>query len=194
MPIAQKINFISEQDYLEGEKISDIKHEYMDGDVYAMSGAHANHNRLAGNFHTALNIHLKGKPCQPYMSDMKVKTGRNFFYPDVLVDCSDMDGYFTETPTLIIEVLSKSTRKMDETTKRLLYLQIPTLLEYILVEQDIVRIEVARRSEGWQPMRYFLGDEIVLESVGLTLQVEDIYERVNNEDMREWLAAKAIQP
>ncbi|PTQ89596.1 Uma2 family endonuclease [Agitococcus lubricus] len=190
MPIAKKVNFVSEQDYLEGEKNSDIKHEYMDGDVYAMSGAHANHNRLAGNFHTALNVHLKGKPCQPYMSDMKVKIGRNFFYPDVLVDCSDVDGYFTETPTLIIEVLSKSTRKMDETTKRLLYLQIPTLLEYILVEQDIVRIEVARRSEGWQPMRYFLGDEIVLESVGLTLQVEDIYERVNNEDMREWLAAK----
>lgn len=194
MPIAKKINFVSEQDYLEGEKISDIKHEYMDGYVYAMSGAHANHNRLAGNFHTALNVHLKGKPCQPYMSDMKVKTGSHFFYPDVLVDCSDVDGYFTETPTLIIEVLSKSTRKMDETTKRLLYLQIPTLLEYILVEQDIVRIEVARRSEGWQPMRYFLGDEIVLESVSLTLQVEDIYERVNNEDMREWLEAKAIQP
>lgn len=190
MPIAKKINFVSEQDYLEGEKISDIKHEYMDGDVYAMSGAHANHNRLAGNFHTALNVHLKGKPCQPYMSDMKVKIGHNFFYPDVLVDCSNVDGYFTETPTLIIEVLSKSTRKMDETTKRLLYLQIPTLLEYILVEQDIVRIEVARRSEGWQPMRYFLGDEVVLESVGLTLNVEDIYERVNNEDMREWLAAK----
>ena len=79
---------------------------------------------------------------------------------------------------------------MDETTKRLLYLQIPTLQEYILVEQDIVRIEVARRSEGWQPMRYFLGDEIVLESVGLTMQVEDIYDRVKNEDMREWLAAK----
>lgn len=194
MPIAKKINFVSEQDYLEGEKISDIKHEYMDGDVYAMSEAHANHNRISLNFATALSAHLKGKPCQPYMSDMKVKIDRNYFYPDVLVDCSDVDGYFTETPILIIEVLSKSTRKMDETTKRLLYLQIPTLLEYILVEQDIVRIEVARRSEGWQPMRYFLGDEIVLESVGLTLQVEDIYERVNNEDMREWLEVKAIQP
>jgi Uma2 family endonuclease len=177
MPIAKKINFVSEQDYLEGEKISDIKHEYMDGDVYAMSGAHANHNYLAGNLHTALNVHLKGKPCRPFTSDMKVKIGRNYFYPDVFVDCSDVDGYFTETPTLIIEVLSKSTRRMDETTKRMMYLQIPTLLEYILVEQDIVRIEVARRSEGWQPMRYFLGDDIRLESVGLTLQVEDIYER-----------------
>lgn len=187
MPVAKEMTFVSEADYLEGEKISDIKHEYMDGDVYAMSGAHANHNYLAGNLHTALNVHLKGKPCRPFTSDMKVKIGHNYFYPDVFVDCSDVDGYFTETPTLIIEVLSKSTRRMDETTKRMMYLQIPTLLEYVLVEQDIVRIEVARRSEGWQPMRYFLGDDIRFESVGLTLSVADIYDRVKNEDMREWL-------
>ena len=191
MPIAKEIAFISETDYLEGEKLSDIKHEYMNGEVFAMSGAHANHNYIAGNFHTALNVHLKGKPCRPYISDMKVKIASNYFYPDVLVDCSDVDGYFTETPTLIVEVLSKSTRRMDETTKRMLYLQIPTLQEYILVEQDIVRIEVARRSEGWQPMRYFLGDEVVLESVGLTLKVEDIYDRVRNEDMREFLEAQS---
>ncbi|HNJ86957.1 MAG TPA: Uma2 family endonuclease, partial [Agitococcus sp.] len=83
-----------------------------------------------------LHMHLKSKSCQAYALRMKIKVGQNYFYPDVLVDCSDVDGYFTETPTLIIEVLSKSTRKLDETTKWLLYLQIPTLLEYILVEQD----------------------------------------------------------
>ncbi len=190
MPIAKKENFVSEQDYLEGELVTTFKNELIDGHIYPMADESARHNVLTGNFATALHMHLKSTSCQAYALRMKVKVGQNYFYPDVLVDCSDVDGYFTETPTLIIEVLSKSTRKMDETTKRLLYLQIPTLLEYILVEQDIVRIEVARRSEGWQPMRYFLGDEIMLESVGLTLKVEDIYERVNNEDMREWLEAK----
>ncbi len=118
---------------------------------------------------------------------MKIKVGDNYFYPDVFVDCSDVDGYFTETPVLIVEVLSKSTRRIDETTKRMMYLQIPTLLEYVLVEQDIVRIEVARRSEGWQPMRYFLGDDILFESVSLTLNVADIYDRVKNDDMKDLL-------
>ena len=177
---------ISETDYLEGELVADFKNEYLNGHVYAMADENANHNRLTGNMLTALSMHLKGKPCQTYALRMKVKIGHNYFYPDVLVDCSDIDGYFTETPTLIVEVLSKSTRRMDETTKRMLYLQIPTLQEYILVEQDIVRIEVSRRSEGWQPMLYFLGDEIVLESVGLPLKVENIYDRVNNKDIKAW--------
>lgn len=183
---------ISEAEYLAGEKISDIKHEYIDGHVYAMSGAHANHNRLTGNIHTAFNIHLKGKPCQPYASDMKVKVGSKYFYPDVLVDCSDLNGYFTESPIILVEVLSKSTRRMDETTKRVIYLQIPTLQEYVLIEQDFVKIEVVRKSEGWQPMRYYLGDEITFASIGLTLTVEEIYQRVNNEEITEWLAIKAI--
>lgn len=94
-----------------------------------MTDENANHNRLTGNILTALSMHLKGKPCQTYALRMKVKAGHNYFYPDVFVDCSDVDGYFTETPTMIVEVLSKSTRRMDETTKRMLYLQIPTLQE-----------------------------------------------------------------
>ncbi|HMY01322.1 MAG TPA: Uma2 family endonuclease [Agitococcus sp.] len=101
-----------------------------------MADESARHNVLTGNFATVLHMHLKSTSCQSYALRMKVKVGQNYFYPDVLVDCSDVDGYSTETPTLIIEVLSKSTRKLDETTKWLLYLQIPTLLEYILVEQD----------------------------------------------------------
>ena len=119
-------HWISAADYLAGEKTTDVKHEYLDGQVYAMSGASFNHNLIAGNLHTALNVHLKGKPCRPFISDAQVKIGNNYFYPDVLVDCSDTEGYFTETPTLIVEVLSKTTRRLDETTKRMLYLQIPT--------------------------------------------------------------------
>lgn len=184
---------ISEADYLEGEKLSDIKHEYIDGYVYAMSGASINHSRIAGNVHTAFNIHLKGKSCQPYTSDVKVKIGSKYFYPDVTVDCSDAEGYFTESPSIIVEVLSKSTRRMDETTKRLAYAQIPSLQEYVLIEQDFVDVEIVRRSNGWQSEHFYLGDSITLNAIDLTLTVEEIYERVKNEDVTEWLAAKQAQ-
>ncbi len=193
MPLAKQVTFISEEDYLAGEKISAIKHEYVDGDVFAMSGASASHNRLAVNLTTAFNIHLKGKPCQPYAADMKVKVGSKYFYPDVLVDCSQIDdsSYYTESPVIIVEVLSKSTRRMDETTKRVAYLQIPSLQEYVLIEQDFVDIEVVRRSSGWQSQRYYLGDEVHFESIGLTLTVEEIYDRVNNAELLEWRQLQA---
>jgi Uma2 family endonuclease len=183
---------ISEADYLEGELHSDIKHEYINGDVYVMSGAKANHNRIASNINRKFGNHLEGTPCEPFASDMKVKVGSQYFYPDVLVDCSNIKGsdVFTESPTIIVEVLSKSTRKMDETTKRFAYMQIPTLQEYVIIEQDIVDIEIVRKSDGWQPRHYYLGDEIIFESIELTLTVDEIYDRVDNEDMVEWLLKK----
>ncbi len=159
--------WVSEQDYLNGELHSDIKHEYIDGEVFAMSGASANHNLLAGNVFLALGLHLKGKPCRPFTSDMKVKIGTKYFYPDVLVDCSDFSGqdYFTQSPVLIVEVLSKSTQQYDKTLKIKTYLQIESLQEYVLIEQDKAEIEVLRKSQGWQPSYYFLGDTITFESV-----------------------------
>lgn len=186
---------ISEADYLEGEKLSAIKHEYIDGEVYAMSGASANHNRIAGNFFTALSIKLRNKPCQPYTSDMKVKIDSKFFYPDVLVDCSNLSGnsYFSESPTLLVEVLSKSTRQIDEKLKRQLYTQIPTLQEYVLIEQDFVDVEIIRRRTGWQSEHYFLGEDVSFEAVDLTISVEDIYYRVDNSDVIEWLEKKTAE-
>jgi Uma2 family endonuclease len=186
------IAMISEEEYLQGESSSEIKYEYIDGYVYAMSGAKAAHNRIAGNIHAAFHAHLKGKSCQPYISDMKVKVGSKYFYPDVLVDCSNItdDSTFTESPRILVEVLSKSTRRMDETTKRVAYMQIETLQEYVLVEQDIVDIEVVRRSHGWLPEHYYLGDEITFASIDLTISVEEIYDRIQNADIVEWLQAK----
>ena len=184
---------LSEAEYLAGEEISDIKHEYIDGQVYAMSGASANHNRLAGNVHTAFNVHLKGKSCQPYTSDMKVKIGSRYFYPDVMVDCSDVEGYFTETPVILVEVLSKSTKQIDKTIKLNSYKKIPTLQEYVLIEQDSVEIEILRRKTGWQPEYYFLGDSLSFESIALILTVEEIYDRVKNTDITEWLTKKALE-
>lgn len=191
MATAQQSAFISEQDYLAGEQNSDVKHEYIDGQIYAMSGAHANHNRLSATLMREIGNHLKGKPCQPYASDMKVKVGSKYFYPDVMVDCSDSTDYYTETPILLVEILSKSTRRMDETTKRVAYMQIPTLQEYVLIEQDFSKIEVMRRCDDWRSATYLLGDNVTFISIGLTLAVEEIYDRVQNEDIAEWLQKKA---
>jgi Uma2 family endonuclease len=181
--------WISIEDYLAGEMVSEIKHEYYAGEVVAMSGASKNHERIKGNVAASLHGHLRGKTCEPFSSDLKVKIGQYLFYPDVMAVCQDTSthDYYAETPTVIIEVLSKSTRRRDETIKRRLYQTIPTLLEYVLIEQDIVDVEVCRRSEGWVSNHYFLGDEVTFESVGLTVSVADIYERVENEDMQSFL-------
>ena len=104
------------------------------------------------NVSVAFANHLKGKPCRAYMSDMKVRIGNGskYYYPDVLVNCPPVHGYFTETPTILVEVSSKSTRRTDETEKRMAYMQIETLEEYVLIAQDYVEVEVIRRAEGGQ--------------------------------------------
>ena len=180
---------ISVEQYLKDEINRKEKHELIDGQVYAMAGANANHERISSNISRKFGNHLEASPCEPFGSDMKVKAGSKFFYPDVIVDCQfdETQAYYTETPIIIVEVLSKSTRKMDKTTKRFSYINIPSLQEYVLIEQDIVDIEVIRRSEGWQSRYYFLGDTVHFASIDLTLSVEEIYHRVNNEEMREFI-------
>lgn len=180
---------INQENYLQGELLSDIKHELIDGEVYAMTGASKNHDRIAGNIHTQLNLFLQKSPCEPFTGDVKVKVGRNFFYPDVMVVCGDQtdNEYYSESPILLVEVLSKSTRRTDETIKRLAYQSIPSLQEYLLIEQDFVDVEVCRRGNGWLPDHYFLGDKFALDSIGISLSVEDIYRRVQNEDVLTYL-------
>lgn len=180
---------ISVEEYLKDELIRDIKHELIDGQIYAMAGASANHERISVNILTEFRNHLKNSLCEPFGSDMKVKAGSKFFYPDVIVDCQfdESQPYYSDNPVIIVEVLSKSTRRIDETTKRFSYMNISGLQEYVLIEQDIVDIEVIRRSEGWISKHYYLGERIHFESIDLTLSVEEIYHRVNNEEMREFI-------
>lgn len=187
-------SWMSVEDYLAAELLSDIKHEYDDGELVAMSGASKNHERIKMNLAGYLFNHLRGKPCEPFSSDVKVKIGQYLFYPDAMVVCEDtsMHDYYAETPVLVVEVLSKSTRRRDETIKRRLYQTIPSLLEYVLIEQDIVDVEVCRRSEGWVSNHYFLGDQARFESVDLTLDVAEIYQRVDNDDMRTFVAEQAL--
>lgn len=179
MTIASKYQ-LNEQEYLAGELQSAIKHEFVVGEVFAMVGASSAHNWISLNIASALRTHLKGKPCRPYINDMKVKVAKDFYYPDVVVDCSDIsnDAYFVETPILIIEVLSASTRKYDKTFKLQQYKQIPTLQEYVMIEQETQLVEVVSRLDGWQPHYYELDKTFILQSVGLTLSVADVYEGI----------------
>lgn len=183
---------ISEEEYLAGELISEIKHEYIDGYVYAMAGASKNHDKITINLVRHVANHLANTPCIVYSSDMKVKTAGNFFYPDLTVVCDDISDneYFTESPLIIIEVLSKATRKIDRSLKKLAYQNLPSLKEYVIIEQDLVDIEICRRDNHWQSEHYFLGDEVYFAAIELRLAVEEIYARVDNEDMREFLAAR----
>ncbi|MDQ5910877.1 MAG: hypothetical protein QG599_2974 [Pseudomonadota bacterium] len=192
MALNYKYHWISEQDYLEGERISTIRHEYIDGDVYAMAGASKNHDRIAGNIFRKFGEHLENTPCEPFSSDMKVKCGKNYFYPDVIVVCEDKteDEYYTESPIIIVEVLSRSTRRTDQSFKRLAYQNLPSLQEYVLIEQDFVDVEICRRDRHWQSEHYYLGDEVYFAAIDLRLPVEVIYARVVNDDMREWIARR----
>jgi len=193
--LARKSNeFSGVNDYLKSELKREIKHELINGGVFAMAGASKNHERLAGNIYGEFRNHLKGTPCDIFSSDMKVKIGSNFFYPDVMVVCDDTSDneYYTESPVIIVEVLSKSTRRVDETIKLMSYINMLSVQEYVLIEQDFVDLQVLRRSENWLPKHYFLGDEVFFESIDLILSVEEIYSRVHNEDMLEFLKAKSL--
>lgn len=189
---AEALDF-DEQAYLEGELRADRKHEWLDGHAIAMAGASRNHARLVANASGELYAHLRQSPCELFTSDMKVKAGKNFFYPDLLVVCEETSDnpYFSESPVLIVEVLSPATRKIDKVRKRRAYQSLPSLREYVLLEQDVVEIEVSRREEQWLPAYYFLGDEVVFSSLDLRLPVEALYARVDNESMREWLREQA---
>lgn len=181
---------LSEQDYLEGEKTSTIKYEYIDGEVYAMAGASKNHQRLVTKLVQKIANHLENTPCEVFNSDLKVRadSGAKYFYPDVLVVCEDdnTDEYYTQSPRLIVEVLSNATRKLDNTLKRQAYQNLPSVEEYVLIEQNFVEIEVSRRAEHWQPHFYYLDDTLYLSSIDLSLPVVEIYQRVDNEELRDF--------
>ena len=115
LAIEQNNHQLTEEEYLRSEKTSTVKREYIEGHVYAMAGATHNHNFISGNIYRKFGNHLQGSRCAPFMSDTKVRIGKDYVYPDVLVDCSSMSGddYFSTSPVIIVEVLSKSTRKTD---------------------------------------------------------------------------------
>ena len=181
MSILQKNVLITPEEYLEGEKYSEVKHEYVAGHVYAMVGTSEPHNQIAINLTTALKLHLRGGPCRVFMSDMKVRVRDAFYYPDILVTCdrTDANKYYKTQPVLVIEVLSPTTEEKDSREKRVAYQSLPSIQEYVLVAQDRMDVRSYRRTpEGWGLETCFEGDRIKLDPVGLDIPIEAIYEEV----------------
>lgn len=177
--------YIDEDEYLEGEKIADIRHEYVNGQVYAMAGASKRHNRIAGNIYRVLTS-ADQKNCETYFGDIKVRIEQrnSYYYPDVMVGCNESDNadeYYLEKPCLIIEVLSPSTEKKDATEKLLAYQEIESLQAYLMIEQDSYHVSLIYRQEGnhWWIKNYTeLDDMISLPCPEMELSVADIYERI----------------
>lgn len=189
---AQQHDVVSVADYLAGERMSETKYEYVDGQVFAMAGASLTHNLITGNCYGLLWNHLRSQTCYPVTSDMLLKTqDKRYRYPDVMVigdDDSADDQYVCEQPLLIVEVLSNATRRKDKTEKRAEYIAMPSVLEYVLIEQDFAEVQLQRRRTDWHAEYYYLGESFTLESVDLGVQVVDLYERVATEDVQAFLA------
>lgn len=170
-------------EYLAFDEASATRNEFRDGVVYAMGGATDDHGRIAGNLFAAIHAHLPERR-DVFMGDMRLKVGAAredaYYYPDVMVTCSELEKskIYREQPTLIIEVLSPSSERIDRTEKFLAYTQIPSLQEYAIVAQSVPQIDLFRRSEAWRGGSYFREDEITFESIGLTLTVPAIYRRI----------------
>jgi Uma2 family endonuclease len=184
----QPTSYMSEADYLAMERASDTKHEYFAGEVLAMSGASQAHNLIAGSLYVALYNALRGRDCNVYPSDMKVRTpatGSNT-YPDISVVCgesqfSDDERDALTNPLLIAEVLSPSTERYDRGQKFRFYRELPSLKTYLLVSQDRALIEYYHlQSDGvWQfGEAQGLDSMLALPALAIHLRLADMYEQV----------------
>lgn len=174
----QKVSRLSAEEYLALESASELRHEYVQGAIYAMVGATARHNLISLALASQLREHLRGKNCQVFMSDMKVRVGPVFYYPDVMVVCAPVapTSLFQDSPVFIAEVLSDSTEAKDRLEKLVAYQSLPSLQEYMLLAQDQVRIDLYRRQEQhWQLESVGRGDSLNLISLGYSGRAEKFY-------------------
>lgn len=189
MPNAQ--SRLTPQDYLAWERLQETRHEYVNGEIHAMTGASRKHNLINGNLYATLHGQLRGRPCEVYANDMRVKVDATglYTYPDIVVACDrpEFEDDQVDTllnPALIIEVLSESTEGYDRGAKFAHYRALPSLLEYLLVAQDEYRVEHYARQSG---DRWLLSDyrgletRITLASIGCQIALLDIYERLELE-------------
>jgi len=178
--------YISPEDYLEGERVSPIKHEYRRGHVYAMTGAKKPHIIIGSNLVMLLGNHLLNTPCLVLSSDIKVRLqeANCYYYPDVAVTCDERDTGSTEDfilyPSLIIEVLSPSTAAFDRGDKFADYQTSPSLQEYVLITQSEIKIECFRvNAEGnWVSQTYRQGEELELMSIDFRCPIAQVYQKV----------------
>jgi Uma2 family endonuclease len=190
MSAALKWNLISVEDYLESELNSPIKHEYLGGVVYAMAGARNAHNVIKDNAHVSLGGRLRGRRCRPHSSDTKVRihlpTHMRFYYPDLQVVCepNPMDDSFQDNPVAIFEVLSRSTRRIDEGEKKDAYLTIPSLKVYALIEQESAAVIVFRRKGDGFGREVYEGQDAILPlgEIECELPLAEIYDGIEFSD------------
>ncbi|AUT02293.1 hypothetical protein CLI64_18920 [Nostoc sp. CENA543] len=179
--------YMSAAEYLVWESTQELRYEYWDGEVVAMTGGTRNHNRVSGNFFKVLDDALVNRSCEVYIVDVKVQVepGHKYFYPDVVVTCDerDRDPQWIQFPCLIIEVLSPSTEAADRGKKFAAYRQSATLQEYVLVQVAQPGVEVFRRNEQgkWVLSEYSLSDKLLLESVNVEIAIASLYRQVEFE-------------
>jgi Uma2 family endonuclease len=172
-------------EYLQWEKEQIEKHEFVQGEIFAMSGAGSRHNLIFSNLFGELFINLKGKSCKPYGSDMRIHIPENtlFTYPDISVICgdivnTDIDEDTAILPTILFEILSPSTRSYDRGDKFKLYRDIPSLKEYIMVDSTSILIEAFRVNSAnhWELEEYkHLDESLKMPSLNISIPVTDIY-------------------
>jgi Uma2 family endonuclease len=171
-------------EYLELEKTSEVKHEYLDGEIYAMSGASKRHNLIGNNLNRNLDPHLRGGPCQVFTFEVKVyiEALNTFYYPDLVVACDpeDSDEYFVKRPVLVVEVESPTTSTIDRREKLMAYRRLPSLREYVILSQDRVSADVFRRDKegSWLSEQIGTGETLRIESVGITIPLNSLYEGI----------------
>ncbi len=183
--IANRVPLLSPEEYLEWEEKSEIKHEYIDGEVFAMAGSSGKHALLVKNFILTVGPHLRGSGSDLYPQDVKAKVSHRsrFYYPDLMVTCDDRDkpdDYVKRHYKMIVEVLSDSTESFDRGNKFEDYRRSESLEEYVLVSQHRMRVEVYRKNVAgrWELQAYYSGDRVELVSLGLEFAIEDLYDDV----------------
>jgi Uma2 family endonuclease len=184
------LSSVSVEDYLTGERTSTVKHEYVAGQVFAMSGVSEQHNVITSNLLVLLREKTRGGPCRILVTDVMlgVEAADAFYYPDIMVCCdpADDDPYVKRSPVVVVEVLSRSTAATDRREKLRAYRQLPSLREYVLIDSIRRRVEVYRRKEGsWWRDVLDEGDALAIESLGTILSQDAIYEGVKFQELRE---------
>lgn len=191
MAVARK-KLLTPQEYLAMEEQSEIRHEFVNGEIYAMAGATANHNQITGNVYMELRQRLRSKPCRVFIADMRlrIKEPNVYVYPDVMIICGKVEFEAGRrdvaiNPIVIIEVLSDATEKYDRTKKFAYYRQIRSLQEYVMIDQSRVYVECFRRSQShfWVLETYeALNTTLHLQSVEVEIPLQAIYEQVELEE------------
>ncbi len=172
-------------EYLTYEQASPTKHEFVNGEAFAMAGANEDHNVISSNLVACIRPQLRGSSCRVFSSDMKLTIAaadNATYYPDVMVVCdrTDSDPYIKQKPCLLIEVLSPSTALLDRREKLFNYQKLESLQEYVLVSQSETKVELYRRDidGGWLVQSLGAGDNLYLQSIDLAIALSEIYEDV----------------